>query len=1079
MAEGLALAQQGGSSWTKRSLIHRLAAALPDRFVLPPGADADVFLTGLADRVIVGAAGEQVVCLSAPEYPRVPDSLRRADGESVYHAHGSELYATAAQMSLEDRVVAMAQAPGAPRLAPDVCAKLLGAAEPELEAQLRAAAPGSGSVTGSGLRLDQAAAAFHALTSPRRTEVIVAAAGAGKTYTAGVMARAWAASGTGRVFGVATSSAARNELADAGVPDCYNFAQFLGHTKERREALRKVDIGAGDLILVDEGTMASLPDFDALQRYATARGAAVRMFAGDQQLGAVEGVSAAGLLARSGQYARLQEPVRFAPGWERDASLALKDGDVSCLQAYEDHGRLHGGTYEEMAEQAARMYMADMAEDVETSLNAYSHAEVQDLNRRVQAYMREYRLAGRGPSVQLRDGTRAAAGELVLARENDNRTSADGDRTVSNGDILRVYEIRGGRVTVRRLTGHDKQTGRRTWSDPYALTAKYLREHAELGYAQTTHTAEGATTWSGILLTSNTRTRTSLYPGLTRGRHRNHAFAYPAEPDCEAGKESQAAPEVARYQAMAAERDGAVRMAGESEHDPVVLLAPVISRDDTDLGATEIRQKALADADHMATLWQIRQDLARRSSAARYEAVVRERFSADQAAEIIADTDDLWRALRGAELAGVTPSDALSAAVAQRSMGDAESVPAVLTYRVRKLTEHLTPADPRRQPEGDGEAGECMRLVDTLLDGRQERIAEHTAKIAPGWAVAALGPVPETEEDRREWEAAAGVLGGYREIRTFDSPVSAIGPRPPTTEPEMRAEWHKAHAVITHAEEMRLRDLTEGQLLARRTAGLRDTTWAPPEVTREMGVAHSTETEYRIAAAHHLLRSRAPLGAGAAAIARAGRHLAAAQEAQAAAARCQDVAQVLAAAHATRQQYNALHAPGWAEATEADRELHRRGLLAPGDVLRSQERPAFDYAAQRASAAQVETGQPVQGELDLGGQAATPPAKAEAAVPSADDVRVMLGIDPARVLDGGTDALEQMKAATAAAQEKIDREATILEPDAQDEDLTPAQAWSRETGRERQSVLHTPDPEMPVAPQIAAAAVERDREATS
>jgi len=1099
MAEGLALAQNAKAAWGKRDLVHWLAFALPDGFVLPAGADADTFLSSLADRVIAGESGEPVVCLSAPEYPRVPEALRReCDGESVYRAHGSDLYATAGQMSLEARVVAMAHAPGAPRIAPDVCAKLLGADEAALEAQLRAAAgsgSGAGSVTGSGLRLDQGSVAFHALTSPRRTEVVAAPAGAGKTHTAGVMSTAWQAAGMGRVFGVAISAAARNELAGAGVPNTYTLAKFLGHTEEAREALPKVAIGPGDMVLVDEGTTMDLHNFDALQRYVAARGAVIRMFAGDQQLGAVEGIGAAGLLCRSGKYARLAEPVRFAPGWERDASLALHDGDVACLTEYENHGRLHGGTYEEMAEQAARLYMADLAEDVETSLNAHSHFEVADLNKRVQAYMDEYGLA-RGRAVRLRADATARPGELVLARRNDNKTEADRGRKVSNGDVLEIREVTGDKVTVRRLTGHDKQTGRRTWSAPYALTTRYLREHGELGYAQTTATTQGDTTWSGIHLSSDQRPLQTLYPGMTRGRHRNHVFAYPAEPDCEPGKEPEGAPEVGRQRAIEAERDGPMRPLAESEHDPVVLLAKVVRRADVELGATETREKLLADADHTGTLWQIRQDVVRQVTAPRYEAAVREHLSEEHATEVLADTDDLWRALRGAQLKGADPARVLAAAVAQRGLDDAESVPAVLTHRVRQLTEDLPPLAARLQPAADAEMTDFLDRTDAALDARRERLGEHMANHPPAWALRALGVVPGDDAGRQAWADLAGGFEGYREARNFESDETPIGPCPPTTEPEMRAWWLDLDQALGTAEESRARGLTEGQLRVRRTGGLRDTTWAPPEVAREMGVAHGTETGYRLAAAHHLLHARKAQKA--AREDRAVMHRAAAREAQAAAERCREVAAGLAEAHATRQQYNALHGPGWAEATEADRELRRRGLLSPDDVLRSQERPAFDYAGLRArqeeARRQADAREPeasgwVQDVLalhDSAPAAGTEPApdaaahrprKPEPAYPAADEVKVMLGIDPAHVLEGGTGVLEQVKADAAAAQEKIDREGSILEPDAGDEDLSPSQAWSLETGRDRHSILHDPAPEMPIAPEIAAAVAERDREA--
>jgi conjugative relaxase-like TrwC/TraI family protein len=184
MAAGLAQAQEARAAWSRADLVHRIAQHLPDHVIGQDQERAWQLLEDLTARALAGEAGEQVCRLDAPEWPRVPDSLRRANGESIYRAHGGELYATRAQLSMEQQLLADAQAEDAPHLAREQAAVLLGADLAQLQAQLRASAAALDGVTPGGLRLDQATAAFLALTSPRCAELIVGPAGTGKTYSA-------------------------------------------------------------------------------------------------------------------------------------------------------------------------------------------------------------------------------------------------------------------------------------------------------------------------------------------------------------------------------------------------------------------------------------------------------------------------------------------------------------------------------------------------------------------------------------------------------------------------------------------------------------------------------------------------------------------------------------------------------------------------------------------------------------------------------------------------------------------------------------------------------------------------------
>ena len=244
--KAVALAQQEKSIWTRSDVVKYLGRVLPRSGMDPAAAAA--LLEDLADRAL-RSEFEPVVCLEAPEPAEVPRSLLRADGRSVYQRHGGVRYATHAQLTTEQRMLVLARVGAAPRMDRAEAARALGADLAQLDAALAdGAADTHGARTRTGLRADQAAAALSLLTDGRRVSVLNAPAGSGKTWVLTAAGRAWAAAGLGRVIGITPSQSARNTLA-AGVPECYNIAQFLGHLPGRRGARGPVQLQPGDLVL--------------------------------------------------------------------------------------------------------------------------------------------------------------------------------------------------------------------------------------------------------------------------------------------------------------------------------------------------------------------------------------------------------------------------------------------------------------------------------------------------------------------------------------------------------------------------------------------------------------------------------------------------------------------------------------------------------------------------------------------------------------------------------------------------------------------------------------------------------------
>ena len=429
------------------------------------------------------------------------------------------------------------------RLDPETAAQLLGADRAELEAQLRVAqaAQDPDARTLTGLRLDQAASAFLALTSDRRVEPIVAPAGSGKTYTAERIKDAWEAAGGGKVYGLTMTSNGREVLAEHHFENARNTAEFLGHLPGRRGARGVEDTGPRPLLVIDEATQVSMHDLDAVLRHATAVDAKVVIIGDPVQLAAVESGGGFDMIANKLGYAQLNEVARFSHEWEGDASLRLRNGELEALARYDDHGRLHAGSHEEMAEQVVRDFLAGHLAGKSEIMTAYTNEDRGELNRRAQDYLRSWGHLDTSASATLTGGRAAHPGDLIRATQNDKQlASGDDGRAVSNGDIMRVIGIGEATATVERQTGTDQETGGRTWSERFELPLSYLARHGDLGYARTNHGVQGDTVTDGAALASERDMLSALYPAVTRGREANHVYVYGA--DSFASRQWQARP---------------------------------------------------------------------------------------------------------------------------------------------------------------------------------------------------------------------------------------------------------------------------------------------------------------------------------------------------------------------------------------------------------------------------------------------------------------------------------------------------------------------------------------------------------
>jgi TrwC relaxase/AAA domain len=857
----LARVQAQQATWTRADLMKQIGLAMPagSRSLSP--AEAVVLVQELTDRAISGEF-EPVAELTRPEFPATPDYLRRElDGRSVYTRPGSARYATHVQLSLEERLLQAAQRETSAHLTREDAARLLGADADALDAQLReraAQARAGGHLTPTGLRLDQAAALHYALTSPRTAEALVGPAGSGKTRALAEAARIWQAMGL-PVIGLATSQAARNVLAAAGVPLAENIAQFLGHLPGQRGALGVRELQPGTLILFDEASMTPTPDMADLYAAAAAGEHKVITCGDQEQLTAVEGGGGMALHARTLGFVQLAEAVRFEHEWEQEASLGLRAGQQSALLEYDARGRITGDEPEQAMDAARAAYVSRYLSGTDVLLIAADHERCAELSRRVRDDLVHLGVVDDSREAELSRGAKAGAGDVIIARQNDHRLEAgEKERTLANGDVMRVESVtEDGTLMVRRRTDRDPVTGARGWSAGVFPFRDFA--HADLGYATTAHSAQGLTVSGGLAVVTGQESRQWLYSAMTRGAQENHAIVMtmPRLADPDAG--TRPAPELARHERISAERAGQpVSQPHPSTRpdprEPLAVLMDVLERDDAEVSATEYQHRELASADHLAVLnarWQ-----------GETTGLLQQRYR-ELAASLLPDGHDaaeldkpqatwLWRTLRGAEAAGLDAREVLRRAIECRSLAGVRDLASVLDSRIRRENGAMIPAAARtwteQVPQCGGERQRYLEQIAQAMDERKERLGEFAAETSPAWATAALGEVPADPVDRLQWQQRASQIGAYRELYGWDHETEPCGPEPAGDSPEKRAAWHAAYGAMTRTDEAAMSALPDGTLHHMMATYESETAWLPQYVGGELRQVRQARNDMTMAA---------------------------------------------------------------------------------------------------------------------------------------------------------------------------------------------------------------------------------------
>ncbi|GAA3528306.1 hypothetical protein AFL01nite_02490 [Aeromicrobium flavum] len=683
---------------------------------------------------VVNAAEASSLAITPPEFTSSPTPFRRADGTSRFRPQHSTVFTSTELLAAEDRLLSRAESRTAPTVSAEVVAHTC-----------------RGKHHGNLLSDEQAAALTRIATSGRRVDLLIGPAGAGKTTAMHALRRAWQAEhGRASVVGLAPSAAAAKVLADDLDIECENTAKWLHENTRDRAEFR-----AGQLVIIDEATLAGTLSLDRLTGLAEAAGAKVLLVGDWAQLQSVDAGGAFNLLAkRRDNPPELTEVHRFSHAWEKIASLELRRGHAPAIATYIRHGRVHEGSTAGMLEAAYAAWRRDIAAGRSSVLVTDANQAVVELNTRARV---ERILDGdteAGAEVRLSDGTDASAGDLVITRANDRRLAADGG-WVRNGDRWRVLAVgHDGSLRVERI---DQPRRSRV-----TLPAAYVSEHVNLGYAVTAHRAQGLTVDSAHVVVGSSTTRENLYVSMTRGRHTNTAYVALDQPD-----DTHIPPDPDDVSARTV-------LFGVLQHSGAELSAHQMVEAEQDRW-TSIAQLA-AEYETIAAVAQHDRwvDLIRRSGLS-YEQVVKV-IESDSFGPLIAE-------LRRAEADRFDVDVLLPRLVRRRSLDDAEDVGAVLVSRSR----HATAQRPRRGsapdliagllPAARGPMDEDMNTALTererLIESRSRSLAETAVGRNEPW-LAKLGDRPNDPTQGAQWLKAASTVAAYRERWSIEG-LSILG----------------------------------------------------------------------------------------------------------------------------------------------------------------------------------------------------------------------------------------------------------------------------------------------------------------
>ena len=653
----------------------------------------------------------------------------------------------------------------------------------------------------------------------------------------------------------------------------------------------------------------------------------------------------------------LHEVHRFAEQWEKDASLRLRQGDVTAVADYQVRGRIHAAP----RDQARRNMVLDWTGSVRAGRDALmiaqTEAEVAELNRQAAAHLARAREAAGwrpGPErVRLSDGNYAQTGDWIQARLNDHLIGAAG-QWLANRDILQITRIYG--------HGPDRQIEARrrlpdgTWTAEFTIPARYAEQSATLGYATTVYAAQGRTVDVAHALITAGMNREALYVAATRGRQENRLHVVTG-------------PDRAQQQA-----------------DPETILGQALATPASEQSATAELDVAMDENDHPARLLYLYQEITAAERGTHLDEEFRTRLDPASFARYLSDPvrPMLHRAIRELQLAGHDTAAVLDQ-ITSASMDRARSIASVLHGRLQHLKlPDRQPAATWAQRLPEARIPGPARQAAQMMDARTQTIGEQLAARPEPWLVDRLGMPPQQPGALRDdWISRAGRAGFYRRAHGITYPNAALGELP-ANNPELRMLWEQTHQDLEiPADEAHFRAKPRAELERTVHAYTRAAETAPPDISRQLN--------------HH--RRQAAVLERQAEQAEADGDARLASDSRAAAADENRQASELSSAQDARDAWDQAHEAKRLAARAARQELDRRGIqVVPGHRETESLTEWWRQFDARAEAASRAIGRQRQAAIDAGEPWPTRPGRIDG--PSSPGAHKVFQPEPDEYLPG-------------------------------------------------------------------------------